>query len=190
MLFAHFINVNKTISATAVHSLHAIIWLKNMTTLVKMPKNTSYHLWYNDFFNLLPTLSWPKCCCCCGWLSSHVCVYPIPARVICIYVKYNETKKNIMQIFITYTISTPLNDKYFDYFHLHMWVIVVNKKKLHPSMYKLSTTLCYRLFLESNEFTSTHIDFATLLMRELIRITYWDYEYYIKKLILSAFKNN
>jgi hypothetical protein len=62
----------------------------------------------------------PKYCCCCGWLSSHVCAYPIPARVICIYAKYNETKKNIMQIFITYTISTPLNDKYFDYFHLHM----------------------------------------------------------------------
>ena len=46
-------------------------------------------------------------------------------------------------------------------------------------MYKLSTTLCYRLFLESNEFTSTHIDFATLLMRELIRITYWDYIIYL-----------
>jgi hypothetical protein len=43
MLFAHFINVNKAISAAAVH-LHAIVWLKNMTTLVKMPKNTSYHL--------------------------------------------------------------------------------------------------------------------------------------------------
>jgi hypothetical protein len=28
--------------------------------------------------------------------------------------------QNIMQIFITYTISTPLNDKYFDYFHLNM----------------------------------------------------------------------
>jgi hypothetical protein len=161
--------------------------MQNMTTLVKMTKNTSYHLWYNVLFNLLPTLSWSKCCCCCGWLSSHVCAHPIPARVVCIYAKYNETKQNIMQIFITYNISTPLNDKYFDYFHLHLWVIVVNnKKRIHQpetvytlSLYKLSTALRHRLFLETNEFTSTNIDFAALLMKELIRITYWDYIIYL-----------
>ena len=113
---------------------------------------------------------------------SRLCVSDTDARYLYKFMqnimKKNKKNNNIMWIFITCTISSPLNDNYFDYFHLHMWAIVFNKTKTPhpstrdpvPSLYKLSTALHYRLFLETKEFTSTHIDFAALLMRELIRI--------------------